>query len=160
MQKSSGFFSFFLWYLPVLAVQSLAARVTIHTLTPWYSSLIKASWNPPSWLFGPVWTVLYILMTISVWLVCRDRKHTHKHSFAYTLFFLQLVLNGLWSYLFFAWHHIGLALLDLGVLFILVGFMAIYFFRIKKSAGYLLLPYFLWLGYALTLNAAIWWLNG
>lgn len=160
MKKSSGFFVLMLCYLPVLAVQWLAANVTIHTLTPWYADLIKASWNPPSWVFGPVWTLLYIIMTISVWLIYRDNKHPKKHGVAYTLFFVQLTLNGLWSYLFFGWHYVGLALLDLALLFILVGFMMVYFFRLRKSAGYLLLPYFLWSGYALTLNAAIWWLNG
>ncbi len=160
MKKQASLLSLVVWYLPVLVVQLVSARITVGGLNPWYQSLIKAAWNPPAWLFGPVWTLLYILMTIAVWLIYRDTNKKSKHAVAYILFFSQLALNGLWSLLFFKLHSPGWALLDLGFLLILVFVMTLYFYRIRPLAGLLLLPYVLWSSYALTLNAAIWWLNG
>ena len=151
--------SLLLWYVPVAFVQMISARVTIASINPWYNSLIKASWTPPAWVFGPAWTILYILMTISVWVVYRTQIASQSHRMAYPLFFLQLVANGLWSFLFFGFHMIGWALVDLTLLIVLIVCTTICFYRIKPVAGLLLIPYLLWCLYALTLNAAIWWLN-
>ena len=98
-------------------------------------------------------------MAVSVWLVSQSKTTHIKRVFSYTLFVVQLFLNGLWSFLFFKFHHVGWALLDLGLLIFFVALTGHVFFRIKKAAGLLLLPYLLWCIYAFTLNAAIWWLN-
>ncbi len=148
-----------MWYLPVLAVQITSAIITTQSIYPWYSQLEKAFWNPPAWLFGPVWTLLYIMMTVSVWLIYQTKTERAKQVISYTLFIIQLFLNGLWSFLFFKLHKVGWALLDLGLLIFFIAVMGHVFFRIRKVAGLLLLPYLFWCIYAFTLNAAIWWLN-
>ena len=151
--------SLILWYLLVLSVQIASALATTPSIYPWYASLEKASWNPPGWVFGPVWTLLYIMMAVSVWLISQTKTTRIKHAFSYTLFVVQLFLNGLWSFLFFKFHQVGWALLDLGLLIFFIAVMGHVFFRMRKAAGLLLLPYLFWCIYAFTLNAAIWWLN-
>lgn len=158
-KKNTGAISLILWYLPVALVQFISARVTVNTINPWYKNLNKACWNPPSWVFGPTWTVLYIMMAVAVWVVYQAEVKPSKHRLAYSLFFIQLIVNGLWSILFFGLHSPGWALLDLTLLVFLVAVTAIIFFRVRRLAGLLLLPYLLWSIYALSLNAAIWWLN-
>ncbi|QVL57929.1 MAG: tryptophan-rich sensory protein [Simkaniaceae bacterium] len=159
MKKNTGILSLILWYLPVALVQLVSARVTVSSINPWYKSLNKAYWNPPAWFFGPTWAVLYIMMAIAVWIVYRTKSKLGKHWLAYSLFFTQLIANGLWSFLFFGLHSPGWALLDLTLLIILVAITSTFFFRIRRIAGFLLLPYLLWSIYALSLNIAIWWLN-
>ena len=152
-------FSLLLWYLPVVCVQLLSAHVTIGSIDPWYKSLAKASWTPPAWAFGPAWTLLYIMMTIAVWIICHKQVEKRQRYLAYALFFSQLIINGLWSFLFFGAHMTGLALIDLGLLILLVGLTGLHFFRINSVAGLLFVPYFLWILYAFSLNAAIYSLN-
>ena len=152
-----GWVALLLWYLPVVAVQLIAGTITATSITPWYRALEKAPWTPAAWLFGPVWTVLYIMMACAVWLL--HQTAAPQRHWAYTLFFAQLFFNGLWSFLFFYFHLIGWALIDLGLLVGLIAMTITTFFRIRPLSGLLLLPYFLWSLYAFSLNAAIWWLN-
>ena len=118
----------------------------------------RPEWAPPSSVFGPVWTVLYALMGIAAWLVWRER-HTPGSRRALLLFGAQLVLNTLWSWLFFAWHQGGLAFLDIVVLWLLIVLTIVDFWRIRPLAGALLLPYLAWVTYAAGLNLAVWRLN-
>jgi translocator protein len=151
--------TFFIWYTPVALVQMISGHTTVTSITPWYKALEKASWTPPDFVFGPVWTILYFMMTLAVWMVYQARATKHQHNLAYILFFTQLFANGLWSFLFFGFHLTGWALVNLVALIFLITATSICFFRIRPLAGLLLLPYLLWCMYALSLNAAIWWLN-
>jgi tryptophan-rich sensory protein len=158
-KKTRSFTSLILWYLPVLCVQIVSGRITIGSIGSWYKNLTKASWTPPAWIFGPAWTLLYILMTISVWIIYCTKSTKNQYRIAYSLFFSQLLANALWSFLFFKLHMPGWALIDLGILILLIILTSICFFRIHRIAALLLLPYLMWTIYAFSLNAAIWWLN-
>ena len=124
----------------------------------WYASLAKPSWNPPSYVFGPVWTTLYILMGISAWLVWRKVGFSGAAS-VLGLFLVQLVLNSLWSYLFFGIHQPGLALIEIVILWSVILVITIGFWRISVIAGIMLLPYLCWVGFASVLNLQLWRLN-
>ncbi|WP_069131604.1 TspO/MBR family protein [Rhodohalobacter halophilus] len=124
----------------------------------WYNSLNKPDWNPPAWLFGPVWTTLYTLMGISAWLVWKEYGFKHAAS-ALSAFFLQLILNGLWSQLFFNLQNIGWALIEIILLLTVIFVTTHLFYQKNKIAGWLLIPYILWVSFATALTAAIWVLN-
>ena len=122
---------------------------------PWYSQIILPSFNPPSWVFGPVWTVLYILMSVAIWRIWIN----YYDNKILNLYFLHLFFNTIWSIIFFGFHQIGLALLDLFIILIfIVLLMKIYYSKDKISFS-LMVPYFLWSGYALVLNFNIFILN-
>ena len=122
---------------------------------PWYSQIILPSFNPPSWVFGPVWTVLYILMSVAIWRIWIN----YYDNKILNLYFLHLFFNTIWSVIFFGFHQIGLALLDLVLIIIfIVLLMKIYYLKDKISFS-LMIPYFLWSGYALVLNFNIFILN-
>ena len=122
---------------------------------PWYSQIILPSFNPPSWVFGPVWTVLYILMSVAIWRIW-IKYYDNK---ILNLYFLHLFFNTIWSVIFFGFHQIGLALLDLLIILVfIVLLMKIYYLK-DKISFYLMVPYFLWSGYALVLNFNIFILN-
>ena len=125
---------------------------------PFYTQLARPDWAPPSFLFGPVWTVLYALMGIAAWLVWRVGGFREARS-ALTLFLAQLALNALWSWLFFGWHRGALAFADILVLWTLIVATSVAFWRIKPLAGVLLVPYLLWVSFASALNYAVWQLN-
>lgn len=120
----------------------------------WYASLNKPAWNPPSWVFGPVWTTLYVLMGIAAATAWEGRR-TRSGRLGFGLFGLQLVLNALWSWLFFHWHRPDLALADLVVLWGAILGTIIAFRRIRPPAGWLLVPYLAWVSFAGVLNASI-----
>ena len=124
----------------------------------WYAGLIKPTWNPPNWIFGPVWTVLYIMMAVAAWLVWRA-KGWKGAGFALQLFIAQLIANALWSYCFFGLQKPFIALLDILVMWLLILATIIAFSRIKPLAAGLLVPYFLWVSFAAFLNFTIWRLN-
>ena len=124
----------------------------------WYQSINKPSWNPPSWVFGPVWTVLYTMMGIAAWIVWKEYGFK-KAGAALALFFIQLVLNGLWSQIFFGMQQIGWALFEIVVLLTAIILTTILFFKKSKPAGWMMVPYIAWVGFATVLNGAIWWLN-
>lgn len=123
-----------------------------------YAQLVRPGWAPPGAVFGPVWTVLYALMGVAAWLVWRVRG-IGPARVALGLFLLQLVANGLWSWLFFVWQQGGPALLNLLVLWLLIVATLIAFWRIQRLAALLLVPYLLWVTFAGFLNHAVWQLN-
>ena len=124
----------------------------------WYTALAKPSWNPPNWLFGPVWSVLYLLMAISVWLVWK-KQGLLGAIVPLSIFLLQLVLNAAWSWLFFGLHEMGIALVEIVVLWIVILVNIILFWKIYPISGILLLPYLLWVSFASILNYTLWRLN-
>ena len=123
-----------------------------------YGHLAQPAWAPPAWLFGPVWSVLYALMGVAAWLVWRVGGFASARS-ALLLFLTQLAVNALWSWLFFAWHHGALALVDIVLLWLLIVATITGFWRIRPLAGALLLPYLAWVTFASALNFAVWHLN-
>jgi benzodiazapine receptor len=125
----------------------------------WYGNLEKPSWNPPNWLFGPVWSVLYLLMGISAWLVWKKDGFTGAGG-ALTLFLVQLGLNALWTPVFFGMQRPDLALFVIVALLIMIAATRKAFRRHDRLAAWLLVPYLLWVGFATALNAALWRMNG
>jgi tryptophan-rich sensory protein len=124
----------------------------------WYAGLAKPSWNPPSWVFAPVWSTLYVLMGVAAWLVWR-RAGFAGAPVALGLFAAQLVLNALWSYLFFGLHQPAVALVEIVVLWLVILATTTAFWRVSAPAGGLLLPYLCWVGFAGVLNFQLWRLN-
>lgn len=126
----------------------------------WYEALLKPTFNPPAWLFGPVWTLLYGMMAVALWLVRRDRDaEPALRRRATVLFAVQFALNLLWTPLFFGLHSPGLAFVDICLLWIALLTTMLTFGRVRPLAGYLLLPYLLWVSFALVLNGTIWLMN-
>ena len=124
----------------------------------WYTALSKPSWNPPNWLFGPVWSVLYILMAISAWLVWREEGLLGA-IVPLSIFLLQLVLNAAWSWLFFGLHELGIAFVEIVTLWVAIVVNITLFWRLKPISGILLIPYLLWVTFASVLNYTLWRLN-
>jgi benzodiazapine receptor len=123
-----------------------------------YAALVRPAWAPPAWLFEPVWSVLYLLMGISAWLVWRKAGWLGA-KFALCLYLLQLAVNALWTWLFFVWHCGAFASFEIVVLWLLIATMIYQFGRIHKLSGWLLVPYLLWLSFATALSFAMWQLN-
>jgi translocator protein len=142
----------------LLACAAAAAFGSLFQPGAWYAALAKPSWTPPGWVFGPVWTLLYVAMAVAAWLVWRERGFSGARV-ALALFSGQLVLNALWSWLFFGLQAPGLALLDILMLWFVLAATTIAFWRLRRLAGALLLPYLLWVGFAAALNFEIWRLN-
>lgn len=144
-----------------LAVTFLAALVGGQFMPgEWYAELAKPSWNPPNWIFGPVWTLLYILMAVAAWMVWEERERSQTQvRAALLLFVLHLVFNGAWSWIFFGLEEVGWALVDIGVVWLFVAALVGIFWKIRPWAGRLLVPYFVWVSFAVALNFAILQLN-
>ena len=123
-----------------------------------YATLVRPTWSPPAWLFGPAWTVLYLLMAISAWLVWRRYGFRDARS-ALTLFLIQLSANALWTWLFFAWRQGGLALAELIVMWVMIAITIAIFWTRHRVAAALLVPYLLWVTFAGVLNFTLWRLN-
>lgn len=145
-----------LWLAVTFAAAALGSRFLPG---PWYARLIKPPWTPPSWVFAPVWTALYILMAVAAWRVWKAAGFGRARA-PLLLFFLQLVLNAAWSWLFFGLQRIDLALLDIAVLLLTISATLRLFWTHDRPSAVLFAPYVLWVAYATTLNAAIWRLNG
>jgi tryptophan-rich sensory protein len=124
----------------------------------WYATLNKPSWNPPAWIFGPVWTLLYLSMAIAVWWVWRQGGWKHQ-SRALGLYVVQLVLNAIWTPLFFGLHRPGWAFVEILLLLAAVVATTRAFWKTSSFAGALLVPYVLWVSFASVLNGTLWWLN-
>lgn len=142
-----------------LVVGGLSGFVTAQGVQSWYPTLIKPSFNPPSWVFGPVWTLLYLMMGIASVLVLQKGWESGAVKAALAFFAIQLILNGLWSVLFFGMRMPGLAFLEILVLWVAIGVTLVLFWRVTPVAGMLLLPYQAWVTFAAVLNGAIWILN-
>jgi tryptophan-rich sensory protein len=139
---------------------SFAAGFVGSRFTPsqWYEQLVKPSWTPPNDVFAPVWSILYIIMGIAAWLVWRRGDFSLVVT-PLTLFIVQLVLNALWSYLFFGLHRPVLAFVDIVVLWVMIVFTMVAFWRVSHIAGALFIPYLVWVTFASLLNLAVWRLN-
>lgn len=138
-----------------LAAGAIGSLLTASGLREWYPTLIKPIWNPPSWVFGPVWTLLYILMGVSAWLVWRRGGWSRAH----VVFGVQLLLNAAWSGLFFGLRSPGLAFAEIVALWLAIASTLVVFWRISAAAGALLVPYLGWVTFAAVLNGALWRLN-
>ncbi|MNF67430.1 TspO/MBR family protein [compost metagenome] len=143
-----------------LAIGYFSGIVTRSSITTWYPTLVKPSFNPPNWIFAPVWSMLYVMMGVAaglVWSKIESDKEAVKK--ALVVFAIQLALNALWSYLFFGLHNPLLAGLEIIILWLMIYETYIQFAKINKIAGFLLIPYLLWVSFATVLNGSIWWLN-
>lgn len=137
----------------------LASIPTQSSVDTWYPTLVKPFFTPPGWVFAPVWIVLYALMGIAAWLVGRRGWTAPEVQTALGFFGLQLILNGLWSFAFFGFRSPGSGLLVIVLLWLALVVTMQRFFRLQRGAGWLLVPYLLWVTYAAALNGAIWWMN-
>lgn len=146
------------FFVASFAAAAAGSVATAAAVQEWYPLLNKPVWNPPAWLFGPVWTLLYALMSIAAWRIWRRESQPGARR-ALALFFVQLGLNALWSVLFFGLRAPGLALVEILVLWGCLAWLQRAFWRIDRPAGWLWLPYLLWVSFATVLNATLWWLN-
>jgi benzodiazapine receptor len=137
-------------------VGSIATYPSIPT---WYASLQKPFFTPPNWLFAPVWLTLFTLMGISAYLVWSKGLKNRRVKTALMIFAVQLVLNALWSFLFFGLHYLLYAFIEIVILWIAIAFTILTFYRISRPAGIILLPYIVWVSIAATLNYYVWLLN-
>ena len=145
-------------WLGLTFVAAAIAAVPSINAGSFYAQLVRPDWAPPSSVFGPVWTVLYVLIGLAAWLVWREGGFRGARV-ALGLFLVQLVLNALWSWLFFGWHRGALSFLDISLLLVLVLATVIAFWRVRPLAGWALVPYLIWVSFASALNYAIWRLN-
>ena len=136
----------------------LGSLFTTPAIATWYATLKKPFFNPPNWIFSPVWISLFILMGVSLYLVWRRSDHP-KFKIAFIFFFAQLFLNILWSIAFFGLRSPLLGLVDIILLWIAILFTVLNFFKVSKWAGVLLIPYLLWVSFATLLNFSLWALN-
>lgn len=132
---------------------------TAPAIPAWYDGLVKPAFNPPGWVFGPIWTVLYLMMGIALFLIIRGGLSVRRIKVAAVVFAVQLFLNGLWSYIFFGLRSPGWALAEIAVLWISIAVCLVLFLRISRAAGILLVPYLGWVTFATVLNGAICTLN-
>lgn len=140
-------------------VAAIGGAVTATSVGTWYAGLAKPSFNPPAWVFGPVWTALYVMIALAGWRVWCRRERPGA-PFALGAWGLQLALNLGWSLLFFGARLVGVALAEIVLLLVAIVLTAALFGRIDRVAGWLLVPYAAWVGFAAVLTAAIWRLNG
>ena len=137
----------------------LSGMVTRDSIITWYPTLVKPVFNPPNWIFAPVWTLLYVMMGIAAGLVWTSNSDEQTTKKAIGFFAIQFGLNALWSYLFFGLHNPLLALIEIFLLLLMIYETYVQFKKVDKVAGMLLLPYLAWVSFATFLNASIWWLN-
>ncbi len=157
--KKFQFFPFILSLLIPLSIGFIGSMFTRESVQTWYKTINKPDFNPPNEVFGPVWTSLFILMGIAAYLVWKKRKVVSGYSWAASVYFFQLFLNLMWSYLFFYKHQIGLALIEICIFLIVIIINAILFYRIEKIAGWLFVPYIMWVSFASYLTYSIFILN-
>ena len=140
---------------------SVAAQIaTYPNLAPWYSSLVKPAFNPPNWIFAPVWTILYALMAFAVWRILRLPQTSAARRSALTLFFVQLALNAAWSWMFFGANSPLLGIINIIPQLLIIIAAIVAFYRLDKAAAWCLAPLAAWVAFASVLNVAIWRLNG
>ncbi len=142
-----------------LAIGALGGFFTFESVKIWYTTLNKPSFNPPNDVFGPVWTILYLLMGISSYLIWQKRNSVSGYNWAVFTYLLQLVLNLMWSFLFFHQHQIEFAVIEIGILLLTIIINAFLFYRIHKLAGLLFIPYIIWVSFASYLTYSIYILN-
>lgn len=153
-RQATGLFA---WLLLTFMAAAIGASASVQA-GGFYLDLVRPAWAPPAWLFGPVWSVLYIFMGVSAWLVWRTPSRTATRT-ALMVFVMQLAANALWTWLFFVWHQGAVAFAEILLLWALILATILMFARISKFAAALLLPYLVWVGFASALNFALWSLN-
>ncbi len=141
-----------------LSVGAVAGMFTSQSVPTWYASLNKPSFSPPNWVFGPVWTTLYILLGISFFLIWKENP-SKQRNLAITVFAIQMLLNFAWSFIFFYFHLIGAALIEIILLWISIVAMIYLYYKIKPIAAFMNIPYLLWVSFASILNAGYYFLN-
>ena len=157
-KRSFDLLGLIVFIIMCLAVSSVGGAITATSVDTWYQALEKPPFNPPDWVFAPVWTALYILMGVAAWRIWRLRS-SKAHHIALSVFGLQLCLNLAWSFLFFGLQHINLALVEIVILLIVVIINMIMFWRLERLAGLLFVPYVAGVSYATILNASLSLLN-
>ncbi|WEN15695.1 tryptophan-rich sensory protein [Rhodanobacter sp. AS-Z3] len=145
------------WLVLSFIAAAIGAFASVQAAS-FYQQMVQPSWAPPSSVFGPVWSLLYALMGVAAWLVWREGGWRRQRG-VLALFIVQLALNALWSWLFFAWHRGALAFGDIVLLWLLIAATLVGFWRVRPLAGALLLPYLCWVSFASALNYAVWHLN-
>ena len=150
------FLSFVLFFIITFSASFIGGFVTVSLKEPWYSQLVKSNFNPPEWIFAPVWTTLYLMMTLAIWFFWHSNKRDMNTVYIY---FIHIVFNTTWSIVFFGLHQILLALLVLLILIFLIIILIIRFKRVNLASYYLMIPYLLWTFYALFLNLNLMILN-
>lgn len=158
MKERTRWIGFVLFVAVSLGAGGLGAVATTPQIDGWYRTIVKPEWNPPNWVFGPVWTTLFILMGISAWLIWKPAGFK-KAILPLALFAFQLILNVAWSWIFFGMHQIGWAVVEILILWLAILTTMVAFFRRSKPAGWLLAPYLCWVTFASVLNFTIWRLN-
>ena len=150
------FLSFITFAVITFSASFVGGIATLTSKEPWYSELSKPIFTPPDWIFGPIWTLLYLFMTISIWSVWN--KNFRNLNIIY-IYFLHLFFNTTWSIVFFGLHNLVLSLINLIILILFIGFLIIKFKEISKLSFYLMIPYLVWCCYALILNSSLVYLN-
>ena len=143
------FLSFTLFFILTYSASFIGGLATISFKEPWYSQLTKSIFNPPDWIFAPVWTTLYLMMTLAIWLYWHSKNRDMSTIYIY---FIHILFNTTWSIVFFAFHNILLALFNLMILLCLIIILILRFKRVNYVSAYLMIPYLLWSFYALFLN--------
>ena len=150
------FFSFILFFIITYSASFIGGFVTVSFKEPWYSQLIKSNYNPPDWVFAPIWTGLYLMMTLAIWFFWHSKNRDINTIYIY---FIHVVFNTTWSIVFFGLHQIFLAQIILLVLIFLIVVLMLRFKRVNLLSYYLMIPYLLWTSYALFLNLNLLILN-
>ena len=150
------FLTFILFFFITYSASLIGGLATINFKEPWYSQLIKPSFNPPDWIFAPVWTTLYLMMTVAIWFFWHSKNRNMNTVYIY---FIHLIFNTTWSIIFFVFHNIFLALIILIILIVLIIILIVKFKRVNLLSFYLMIPYLLWCCFALILNTSLLILN-
>ena len=151
-------FTFFLCITLTMAVGAVSGIATAGGIDDWFYALNKPFFNPPSAVFGPVWTLLYLLMGISLYLILSPTSSPLRTK-AIIIFGVQLALNFVWSFLFFKYRLLGFAFIEIVLIWVSIVFMINSFYSVNKKAAYLQIPYLVWVSFATLLNGSIWFLN-
>ena len=150
------FLTFILFFIITYSASLIGGLATINFKEPWYSLIIRPSFSPPDWVFAPVWTTLYFMMTLAVWLFWHSTNRDMKTVYIY---FIHIIVNTTWSITFFVFHQITISILVLIILITLIIILIKNFKRVNLISSYLMIPYLLWCCFALVLNVSIFVLN-
>ena len=150
------FISFILFLIITYSASFVGGLVTINFKEPWYSELVRSNFTPPDWVFAPVWTTLYLMMTFAIWFFWHSKNRDFKTVYIYLI---HIFFNTTWSVIFFGFHNISLALINLIILIFLIIILILRFKNVNNASSYLMIPYLLWTSYALFLNINLLILN-
>ena len=150
------FISFILFFIITYSASFVGGLVTINFKEPWYSGLVRSNFTPPDWVFAPVWTTLYLMMTLAIWFFWHSKNRDFKTVYIYLI---HIFFNTTWSVVFFGFHNISFALINLIILIFLIIILILRFKSVNNVSSYLMIPYLLWTSYALFLNIDLLILN-